>query len=139
MHWLNLIVIAFLYALVGALIGVSYALLTGADMSSFGNVVAFAAVFGPVLVLVLAALRKLARSTVREAPLAHVIYRTLLITVAVPVLMHGAQLIAGALDVLKVARSFEVLKYWSAPLFFTIAVMYGIWRVIDGNRPARRV
>lgn len=133
MHWLNMIVVAFIYAFVGSLIGLAYALLTGVDMSSRSNVAPFAALFGPVLLLVLAAMRKLMRE--RDIPIARAIYHTLLITFAAPVFLYGAQLIAAAASATRVAwafeRAFEVLKYWSAPLVFVFAVLYGIWRVIE--------
>lgn len=133
MHWLNMIVVAFLYALVGSLIGVAYALLTGADMSSRANVVALAGFAGPVVLVVIVAFRKLARES--DIPITRAIYHTLLITVAAPVLLYGAQLIAAAASATRVAwafeRAFEVLKYWSAPLVFVFAVLYGIWRVIE--------
>lgn len=133
MNWLNMIVGVFLYVFVGSLIGVSYALITGADMSSRANVTAIAGFAGPAVLVVIVAMRRLMRET--DIQITRAIYHTLLITVAAPVLLYGAQLIAAAADAPKVARSFEVLKYWSTPLFFTVAVMYGIWRVIEGNRP----
>ena len=130
MHWLALIMYALLYALVGMVIGASYALFTGADQSSLGSVVGVGVVFGPVIVLVIAAFRKLARDTGFQIPIARVIYHTILISFAAPVLLYGAQLVAGAFDAPKVARSFEVLKYWSIPSVFITAVMYSIWRLV---------
>jgi membrane protein YdbS with pleckstrin-like domain len=135
MHWLALLMYAFLYAFVGSIIGLAYALLTGADTASLSNVMGFATVFGPVVVLVIAGCRKLARVRHHEVPITHAIYHTLLLTFAAPVFMYGGQLIAGAFDATKVARVFQVMKFWSIPMVFIFAVFYGIWRVVEGNRP----
>lgn len=133
MHWLNMIACALLYALVGSLIGTAYALITGADMSAFENVAVWAGFIGPIVLVVIAAFRKLMRES--DVPITRAIYHTLLITFAAPVLLYAAQLIAVAAGVSTLARVFEALKYWSIPPVFVVAVLYGIWRVIEGNRP----
>lgn len=139
MHWLTLLILAFAYAIVGSLVGSAYALLTGAEtMRSFSSVMTFGVLFGPVVAVAIAVFRKLAQES--TIPIARAIYHTLLVTVAAPVLMYGAQLLAGAFDVPNVARSFEVMKYWMMPLVFIAAVFYGIWRLVEheARRQERR-
>lgn len=123
MQW---IIFALLYVLVGGIIGSAYAWMTGASGPTRAEVVAWAAIFGPAILLVMYGFREAARKT--GIPLARSFYHTLLVTFAAPMFCFGASLLLSALGVSWFARLFKGLSYWSIPLVFVAAASYGFWR-----------
>lgn len=123
MHW---IILALLYVVVGGVIGSAYAWLTGASDPTRAEVVAWAATFGPAILMVMAGVRKVMRED--GTPFARWTYHTLLVTFAAPMFCFGTSLLLNALGCLWFARLFKGLSYWSIPIVFVAAASHGLWR-----------
>lgn len=135
MEWFSLILVALLYACLASLIGVTFSLHTGADVSSFEHIMFWSVAMGPVVVMVIVAMRGLARDTGFKVPIVRAIYHALLIAFAAPMFMHGASLIASARGDPTAVRSLDALKYWTIPCVFVSAVM---WSILDMLRRGKR-
>ncbi|MDP3771416.1 MAG: hypothetical protein Q8R16_03900 [bacterium] len=120
-------IFALIYVAAGVPIGFGYAFFTGASEPSRPEVVAWAATFGPAVLMVIAAFRDVSWTT--GEPFARLVYHTLLVTFAAPMLMFGISLLANAAGLELVAQIARALRYWSIPLVFVTAAGYGLWRV----------
>ncbi|MDO8622005.1 MAG: hypothetical protein Q7R80_02140 [bacterium] len=123
MHWF---IFALLYVIAGVPVGYGYAFLTGASGQTFSEVVALSATFGPVILMVLAGFREAATKV--GVPIAFTFYHTALIAFAAPMFIFGVALLFDALGAPSGTRLLKSFSYWSIPLVFINAGIYGIWR-----------
>ncbi|MFH1099116.1 MAG: hypothetical protein V1723_04360 [Candidatus Uhrbacteria bacterium] len=124
---------ALAYAFVGAFIGSVYAFLTGGVGPHFADVVGLGVVFGPVVLMVIAGFREVAVKA--KIPIARAIYHTSFVAFTTPMLCFGVALLADESGLQDIALMARAISYWMIPLVFMVAALYGLHRVIEGNRP----
>ncbi|MBI4449669.1 hypothetical protein HY634_01295 [Candidatus Uhrbacteria bacterium] len=130
MSWLFWFIFALIYSVAAAIVGSAYAWLTGASGPRFDEAAPLAGLLGPILIMVMVGVRKVAMDTGRmRISIARAIYHTLLVAFAAPMLCFGASLGLDALGAPLVARLLKGFSYWSIPLVFVTAACYGLWRV----------